>query len=195
MVYAKGSAIIGKHKSIQCPPSIRSFNVPRYLSPTSSRGCPSSSGKLSCKPVASKRPILCPEQKYSFVGMPKTASALLVVPYNKFPTNKPSPLSFPCPESDESLASNASASFLASTEDTLSSLLSNSLTRIRVYAIESFYYSKWMLSLLLWNSSFLLSLISLITIEYRFLTLCLCSLCSSSTLFSRSDRSSFKRQK
>jgi hypothetical protein len=35
-----------------------------------------------------------------------------------------------------------------------------------------------MLSLLLWNSSFLLSLISLITIEYRFLTLCLCSLCN-----------------
>ncbi len=78
--------------------------------------------------------------------MPKTASALLVVPYQKFPTNKPSPtnhlkkpgslrpLSFPCPESDESLASNASASFLASTEDTLSSLLSNSLTRIRVDA-------------------------------------------------------------
>jgi hypothetical protein len=72
--------------------------------------------------------------------MPKTASALLVVPYKKFPTNKPSPLSFPCPESDESLASNASASFLASTA--LSSLLSNSLTRIRVDAIESFYYSK-----------------------------------------------------
>lgn len=138
--------------------------------------------------------------------MPKTASALLVVPYQKFPTNKPSPtnhlkkpgslrpLSFPCPESDESLASNASASFLASTEDTLSSLLSNSLTRIRVDAIESFYYSKWMLSLLLWNSSFLLSLISLITIEYSFLTLCLCSLCSSSTWFSLYKVWSFKFQ-
>lgn len=92
MVYAKGSAIIGKHKSIQCP-----------LDPVFQCTPLSKSYEFSWMPQfkweallqASRKQatyiILCPEQKYSFVGMPKTASALLVVPYKKFPTNKPSP--------------------------------------------------------------------------------------------------------